>query len=233
MSTHTVHERVRIHTDLYSEANRFVHSLAVRMEGGGGGETLWGRGGGRGGEREEIFPQNCSAYPPSRRELGFWTPASVVWFSPAWLCVSSSGPWLCAQGPLQSPYEQTTWRDQREGRTGAQIKANILRIFCDSSSTFLPLFGKKGEDKKKKRQNTSGHNLILVFFQRFFFLFLFLLYIFPLTSIFHELICFVAPPRLLLYWIHLVPIHPVHNLSITGERGKLIIYWWNGAAMNF
>lgn len=56
---------------------------------------------------------------------------------------------------------------------------------------------------------------------------------FPLTSIFHELICFVAPPWLLLYWIHLVPIHPLHNLSITRERGKLIIYWWNGASMNF
>lgn len=47
---------------------------------------------------------------------------------------------------------------------------------------------------------------------------------FPLTSIFHDLLRFVVPLRFPLYRIHLLPIHTRHNLSITGERGKLIIY---------
>lgn len=74
------------------------------------------------GERQEEKYSYRTAHPLLGRELGSWTPASVVWFSPAWLCVSSSGPWLCAQGALRSLCKQTTHRDKREEKTGAQIK---------------------------------------------------------------------------------------------------------------
>lgn len=153
-----------------------------------------------------------------RGELGSWTPACVVWLSGVGL-LSPSGPWLCAQGPLQSLREQTRRRDERE----AGIRGHRLRRIPSDSSVIHHPGGRKQNDKTHQGETC---------FTGLFTAFLSFLH-FTLTSIFHELICFVAPPWVLLYWIHLVPIHPAHNLSITGECGKLIIYWWEGGSHEF
>lgn len=171
MSTHTVPEHVHTHANLYSEANRFVHSSQWEWR----GEEKKHFEDGRAGAREtgkEIFPQNCSAYPPSRRELGFWTPASVVWFSPAWLCVSSSGPWLCAQGPLQSLYEQTTWRDQREGgKRGHRLRHISSDFSVIHHWLFCCCFVKREKKRKKKTKHIRAQLGSRLFSPFFFFLF--------------------------------------------------------------
>lgn len=203
---------------------------------GGGKKTLWGREGWSERDRERDIPAELLCLPPVEKRTGFLdTCLCCLVLSSLAVCFFIWPLAVCSRSspkPVRANYMK---RPKRRGEKGAQIKAYFLRFLCDSSLTFLLLFCKEGEEKKKKDKTHQGTTWFSSFFTVFFFSFsfFFFFYIFPLTSIFHELICFVAPPRLLLYWIHLVPIHPVHNLSITGERGKLIIYWWNGAAMNF
>lgn len=91
------------------------------------------------------FYRNCSTYCLLCKEVGFWTPASVVGLylsiSLAWRrsktrWTSWDGPWLCAQGPLQSLCAQTTQNEDHGSNLNSSVffieKYLFVVVFKDS-----------------------------------------------------------------------------------------------------
>lgn len=162
------------------------------------------------GEEEDRCKKPPFLPPVGRRGQGFWTPACLLFG-----CLHLRRAFLhLAPGCVLEPMWGTGQRKSHFPSAFSLIHYWLSSAFCNK------------EDEDKRRWGCNCFSLICNCSFCFFFLH------FPLTSIFHDLVRLAVPLRFSLYRIHLVPIHTQDNLSITGERGKLIIYWWNGATMN-
>lgn len=159
----------------------------------------------QGDRRKVIVSSFWYTYPLYWGGLGFPRPAWAVWFGPFWHKKRSH------RCPLLVSRATMFERKQSSNKDNTWLWFDLMLKVCHQSAY-------------NKKQLCFEHSTLFLFHSFSHF---------PLTSIFHELICFVAPQRPAQYWIHLVPIHPMHNLSITREHSELIIYWWNTAAMNF
>lgn len=141
---------------------------------GGGKKTLWGREGWSERDRERDIPAELLCLPPVEKRTGFLdTCLCCLVLSSLAVCFFIWPLAVCSRSspkPVRANYMK---RPKRRGEKGAQIKAYFLRFLCDSSLTFLLLFCKEGEEKKKKDKTHQGTTWFSSFFTVFFFSFSF------------------------------------------------------------